>query len=180
MEKGEPIIRVHSRSSECTSPSFSVIAVYDGCQAEMQVNRTFAWLHQCFSADLRMSFKVWSFERLMAGLDIHAMSVRTAIEADLIIISTSSGIPLPDHIIRWLDSFSGQKQEGKALVLVLEDDAQSPCPNKSTLCGDLKQWAARWHAADICCLDISHQPSRQSILRRINERFYRGSDTSPD
>lgn len=180
MEKGEPIIGINSLNSDRACPSFSVIAIHDGYQAEMQVNRAFAWLHQCLSADLRMSFKAWSFEKLVAALDIRAMSVRIAIEADLIIIATSSGMPLPDHIIRWLDSISGQRHEDKALFLALEDDAQSPCAHTSTLCGDLQQWAARWHVAVICCVDISHQSSRQSILRRINERFYRVSVTSPD
>ncbi len=179
MENGEPIISRASRSSDDTIASFSVIAVYDGCQAEMQVNQAFAWLHQCFRADLRMSFKAWTFEKLVSALDILAMSVRIGTEADMIIIATSRAEPLPDHVKRWLDSITWQQREDRALVLALEGDVHSPCAHKSTLCEDLQPWAARRHAELICCEDIHHQPSRQSILRRINERFHHVPTSSP-
>jgi hypothetical protein len=179
MENGEPIISRASRSSDATIASLSVIAIHDGYQAEMQVNQAFAWLHQCFRADLRMSFKAWTFEKLVSALDIRAMSVRIGTEADMIIIATSRAEPLPDHIKRWLDSITWQQREDRALVLALEEAAHSSCAHTSTLCEDLQQWAARWHAELICCADIHHQPSRQSILRRINERFHHVPASSP-
>jgi hypothetical protein len=145
----------------------------------MQVNQAFAWLHQCFRADLRMSFKAWTFEKLVSALDIRAMSVRIGTEADMIIIATSRAEPLPDHVKRWLDSITWQQCEDRALVLALEEDAHSPCAHTSALCEDLQQWAARWHAQLICCAGIHHQPSRQSILRRINERFHHVPTSSP-
>jgi hypothetical protein len=180
MENGKPIISRSSRSSDDTRASFSVIAIHDGYQAEMQVNQAFAWLHQCFRADLRMSFQAWTFEKLVSAPDIRAMSVRIGTEADMIIIATSSAEPLPDHIKRWLDSITWQQREQRALILALEQDAHSPCAHTSTLCEDLQQWAVRWHTELICCADIHHQSSRQSILRRINERFHHGPATSPD
>ena len=145
----------------------------------MQVNQAFAWLHQCFRADLRMSFKAWTFEKLVSALDIRAMSVRIGTEADMIIIATSRAEPLPDHIKRWLDSITWQQREDRALVLALEGDVHSTCAHKSTLCAHLQPWAARRQAELICCEDIHHQPSRQSILRRINERFHHVPTSSP-
>jgi hypothetical protein len=180
MENGAPIIGKSSHSSDRACASFSVIAVHDGYQAEMQVNQAFAWLHQCFRADLRMSFKAWTFEKLVSALDIRAMSVRIGVEADLIIIAASSGMPLPDHIKRWLDSIIWQRRGDRALVLALEEDDHSPCAQTSILCQDLQQWAARWHTELICCADIHHPPSRQSILRRINERFHHVPAASHD
>lgn len=160
--------------------SFSVIAIHDGYQAEMQVNKAFAWLHQCFRADLRMSFREWTFEKLVSAPDIRAMSARIGTEADMIIIATSSAEPLPDHIKRWLDSITWQQREDRALVLALEGGAHPPCAHTSTLCEYLLHWAARWHAEFICCEDIHHQPSRQTILRRINERFHHVPAAAPD
>jgi hypothetical protein len=180
MENGKPIISSASRSSDDTRASFSVIAIHDGYQAEMQVNQAFAWLHQSFRSDLRMTFKAWTFEKLVNAPDIRAMSVRISTEADMIIIATSSSEPLPDHIKRWLDSTNWHQREDRALVLALEDDAHSAFAQKSTLGEELQQWAARWNADLICCADIHHQPSRQSILRRINERFHHGPATNPD
>ncbi len=180
MENGAPVIGKNLQSSDRACASFSVIAIHDGYQAEMQVNQAFAWLHECFRADLRMSFKSWTFEKLVSALDIRAMSVRIGVEADLIIIAASSGMPLPDHIKRWLDSIIWQRREDRALVLALEEDAHSPCALTSILCQDLKHWAARWHTELICCADIHHQSSRQSILRRINERFHHVPAASPD
>lgn len=179
MENGKPIISKASRSSDDTIASFSVIAIHDGYQAEMQVNQAFAWLHQCFRADLRMSFKAWTFEKLVSALDIRAMSVRIGTEADMIIIATSSAEPLPDHIKRWLDSITWQQREDRAFVLALTDDASSPSAHTGAFCEYLQQWAARWHAEIICGADIHHQPSRQSILRCINDRFH-GLTASPD
>jgi hypothetical protein len=89
----------------------------------MQVNQAFAWLHQCFRADLRMSFKAWTFQKLVSALDIRAMSVRIGKEADLIIIATSCAEPLPDHIKRWLDSMTRPQREDRALVLALEGNS---------------------------------------------------------
>jgi hypothetical protein len=172
MENGEPTISRASRGRDGTIAPFSVIAIHDGYQAEMQVNHAFTWLHQSFSADLRMSFNSWAFEKLVAALDIRAMSVRIGTEADMIIIATSSGEPLPDHIKRWLDSIIWRQDKDRAMVLALEPDAHSPCAHINALCENLQQWAARWQAKLICCADIHHPPIRQSILRLINDRFH--------
>jgi len=171
MENGEPIISRVLRSSAATTASFSVIAIHNGYQAEMQVNQAFAWLHQCFRADLRISFKAWAFEKLVSALDIRAMSVLIGKEADLIIIATSCSEPLPDHIKRWLDSIARHQREDRALVLALKGNSHPSSGHTNILCEDLQQWAVRWYAELICCADIQHQASRQSILGRINERF---------
>jgi len=172
MENREPAISRTSHGSGGSTASFSVIAIYDGYQAEMQVNHAFTWLHQSFRADLRMSFNSWAFEKLVAALDIRAMSVRIGTEADMIIIAASSGEPLPDHIKRWLDSIIWQQDKDRAMVLALEPDANSPCAHIHTLCENLQEWATRWQAKLICCTDLHHAPSRQSILRLINDRFH--------
>lgn len=172
MENGEPIISRVLRSSAATTASFSDIAIHNGYASEMQVNQAFAWLHQCFRADLRMSFKAWTFEKLVSALDIRAMSVRIGKEADLIIIAASCTEPLSDHIKRWLDSITRPQREDRALVLALEEDSHSSPAHTSILCEDLQQWAARWQVDLIFCADIQHQASRQSNLRRINERFH--------
>jgi hypothetical protein len=172
MENGEPIISRVLRSSSATTASFSVIAIHDGYPSGMQVNQAFAWLHQCFRADLRMSFKAWTFVKLVSALDIRAMSVCIGKEADLIIIATSCAEPLPDHIKRWLDSITRPQREDRALVLALEGNSHPSSAHTNVLCKDLQKWAARWHAELICCADIQHRASRQSIPRRINERFH--------
>lgn len=182
MENGGPTINTTPRARDNTIAPFSVIAIHDGYQAEMQVNHAFTWLHQSFRFDLRMSFSAWTFEKLVAALDIRAMSVRIGTKADVIIIATSSGEPLPEHIKRWLDSIICQQHKNRALVLALEPDAHSPGTRISTHCVELQQWAARWQASLICCADIHHPPSRQSILRLINDRFHHapGADPEPE
>ncbi len=170
MENGKPIINSASGSSDATIASFSVIAIHDGYQAEMQVNTAFAWLHQSFRADLQVSFKSWSFEKLVAAPDIRAMSVLIGSEADMIIIATSSAEPLPDHITRWLDSITWQRN-GRALMIAIEDDAGASFNHKGTLCECLQQWAARWHVDLICCEDL-HYSTCQTILSLINGRSH--------
>lgn len=172
MENGEPTISTAPHGREVSIAPFSVIAIHDGYHSEMQVNHAFTWLHQSFHSDLRMSFNAWAFEKLVAAPDIRAMSVRIGTKADMIIIATSSDEPLPDHIKRWLDSIIWQQRKGRAMILALEPDGHSPCAHINTFCGDLNQWATRWQAELICCADIHHPPSRQSILRLINERFH--------
>ncbi len=187
MENGEPIISRVLRSSAATTASFSVIAIHNGYQSEMQVNQAFAWLRHCFRDDLRMSFKSWTFEKLVSALDIRAMSVRIGKEADMIIIATSCAESLTDHIRRWLDSITRPQRVDRVLVLVLEGNSHPSSAHTNILCEDLQQRAARWHAELICCADIQHQASRQSILRGINERFHHvptaslsQSDMKPD
>jgi|GEM_PF-986205 len=179
MENGDQIISRKSHSSDHSRPLFSVIAIHDGYQAEMQVNRTFAWLHQSFRDDLRMSFNAWTFEKLVATLVTRAMSVRIGTEANMIIIATSSAKPLPEHIKRWLDSISWQPREDRALVLSLAHDSSLPCAHTCDPCEYLQHWGTRRHADIICCADIHHLPSRQCILRRINDRFHNSLSASP-
>lgn len=171
VENDESIISRESRSRDATVAPFSIIAIHDGYRSEIQVNQAFSWLHQSFRADMRMTFNAWTFEKLVSALDIRAMSVRIGIEADMIIIATPSGEPLPDHIKRWLDSITRERKK-RAMVLALEQDAHSPCAQISKLCEDLQQWASRWQAELICCTDIHHPPSRQSILRLVNDRLH--------
>jgi hypothetical protein len=173
MENGQPVTSTATRGRDGTIAPFSAIAIHDGYQAEMQVNHAFTWLHQSFRADLRMSFNSWSFEKLVAALDIRAMSVRMGSEADVIILSTTSDEPLPDHIKRWLDSINCQQRDQRALLIALGDDARASFTHPGTLCEYLRQWAARWNADFICCADLRQPPVRQSILRRINEHFHR-------
>ncbi len=176
MGKGESIIDKKAHRGDSSAPAFSVIAIHEGYQAEIQVNQTFAWLHHCFSADLRLSFNAWTFEKLVSALDTRALSVRIGVEADMIIIASSNIGCLPDHIKRWLDSITCEQHLARALVLALNENASA----SAVFCEELKQWAARWHAELICCADIHHQPSRQAILRRINERFHETLAASPD
>lgn len=170
MESGQQTKSAAPLGRDVSIAPFSVIAIHDGYRSEIQVNHAFSWLHQSFCTDLRMSFNAWTFEKLVSALDIRAMSVRIGIEADMIIIATPSGEPLPDHIKRWLDSITRERKK-RAMVLALEQDAHSPCAQTSTLCEDLQHWASRWQADLICCTDIHHPPSRQSILRLVNDRL---------
>jgi len=124
MENGKPII--------CTALRSSPTAINDGYQAEMKVNQAFAWLHQCFRADLRMSFKAWTFEKLVSALDIHAMSVRIGKEANMIIIATSCAESLPKHIKYWLDSITGPPRDDRAFVLALKENSHSSFAHTNT------------------------------------------------
>jgi hypothetical protein len=170
MENREPAISRTSHGSGGSTASLSFIAIYDGYQAEMQVNHAFTWLHQSLRADLRMSFNSWPSEKLVSSPDIRAVSVRVGTEADLLIIATSNSEPLPDHIKRWLDSTIWQQREQRTLIIATEDDAHA----SSALMGGLAEYigklAASWQANLICCADLNHPPSRQSILRFINDR----------
>lgn len=132
MENGEPIISRVLRSSAAATASFLVIAIPNGYQSEMQVNQAFAWLHQYFHADLRMSFKAWTFEKLVSALDIRAMSVRIGKEADLIIIATSCAESLPNHIKYSLDSMTRPQRDDRAFVLALKENSHSSSAHTNT------------------------------------------------
>jgi hypothetical protein len=172
VEDDQPFLNLRIKGTPDGSLSFSVVAIHDGHQAEMKVNQAFTWLHDCFRNDLRLFFNAWTFEKLVSALDTRALSIRIGAEADMIIIATSATESLPPHITRWLDSIICQQNRGRALILGLDPDGSHAFEHERTLADELQSLALRWQTEFVHCTDIHHHPSRQIILRRINERFH--------
>ncbi len=161
-----------SRDGDLSQRSLSVVAIYEGYQAEMRVNQAFAWLHHSFRSDLRISFNSWNFGKLEAALDTRAMSIRIGRAAEMIIIATSCVRPLPDQIRRWMEDILGQQREERALLVALEDNDHFLKSHTDTICEQVQQAASRWQADFMCCENLQQPMNRQFILRFINERFH--------
>lgn len=172
LEHDQPTLNARIKGANDGGLSFLVVAIHDGYQAEMKVNQAFAWLHHCFRSDLRLFFNAWSFDKLVSALDTRALSVRIGAEADMIIIATSAAESLPTHMTRWLDSILCQQSPSRALILGLGQDADPASEHARTLANELQTLAERWQTEFVHCTDIQHHPSRQIILRRINDRFH--------
>ena len=152
--------------------SFSVVAVYEGYQAEDDVNQSFAWLHQALRADLKLTFSSWCFDKLASAPDVRCLSLRIASEADLIIVAASGAARVPDHVGRWLDSILQQQQRGdRAILIALESHDQAASAVPGALEEFVHQEADRWQAGFLSCPDLGQSAARQHILRLINDRF---------
>jgi hypothetical protein len=105
--------------------SCTIVGVFDGHLYEGRINEFFAWLHQSFKSDLKLSFNSWAFGKLEV-LDTRAMSVRIASAADIIVMAASDQSAMPEQMKRWLESVMREQRESRALLIGLDDQPVHP------------------------------------------------------
>jgi len=99
-------------------PTFNVVVVYDDFYSALRAQE----LAGRMAAELEPVFvlrtEVWNFE-LATHADLCDRAAKDAIEADMVIISASTGEDLPSGVKGWMQSWLPQKRGGLAALVAL-------------------------------------------------------------
>ncbi|MDZ4403618.1 hypothetical protein [Prosthecobacter sp.] len=148
----------------------TVVAIHNGFYADIRVHETLEWLNDSLGSDLRICSASWNYGVLERQLDLRAVSIRAAAEADVILVAATE--PLPNHIERWLDaSLREQPQHHRAALIALDDDDDNDAGDGSAnLCSSLKQLACRWQTEFMCNHDLDQHLNHDCALRLLRRK----------
>lgn len=111
-----------SRSSEERTRDFTVVIAYDNAAAGRRAAHLFSTVGKEHTDDLRFRLQPWRFD-LLSDPDWGPFAAGEALEADLLVVSTSSP-HLPAMIKDWLTVWLDAKRGAQAAVVALIDAEQ--------------------------------------------------------
>jgi hypothetical protein len=102
-----------------------VVIAYDEIGAGRRAMDVLADVAKRLGNDIEFQPLPWSFD-LLADLDWREVAASEAINADILIISTSSANPLPPAVGRWAEAAISEKQGTHAAVVALFGSEENP------------------------------------------------------
>jgi hypothetical protein len=106
-------------SSEVESnPIFNVLIAYEDFETGKHAKETYDFLHEHLRRECTLTNQMWKFDVLSIP-KLREIAVRDASTADIIIIS-SHGEALPDHVRKWIESWLMGGTHALALVALFE------------------------------------------------------------
>ena len=111
-------------SSEVESnPILNVLIAYEDFETGKHAKETYDFLHEHLRCECTLTNQMWKFDVLNIP-KLREIAVRDASAADIIIIS-SHGEELPDHVRKWIESWLMQGSHALALVALFERTDES-------------------------------------------------------
>jgi hypothetical protein len=101
-----------------TKSALRVVIAYSDFAAGKRAMRVLADLGKGLGDDIEFHPLPWSFD-LLADIDWREVAARDAINADILIIATSSASTLPPAVERWVKTTIAQKRGTDAAVVAL-------------------------------------------------------------
>jgi hypothetical protein len=99
-------------------PSFNVVIVYDDFYSALRAQELAGRMATELEPVFVLRTEVWNFE-LATDPDLCDRAAKDAIEADMVIISASTGEDLPSSVKGWMQSWIPQKRGGLAALVAL-------------------------------------------------------------
>jgi hypothetical protein len=119
-------------SSETESnPAFNVLIAYEDFETGKHAKKTYDFLVENLGRECHLTNQMWKFDVLSIP-KLREIAVRDATMADIIIIS-SYGRELPQHISNWIESWLLQGTGALALVALFEDSQTASRKSLSTV-----------------------------------------------
>lgn len=141
-----------------------VVAVHDGAGSAARVQLAREQMQRLLGGNQRVQFYSWAFHHLEA-LDVRAMAGHVAEVSPLILLASTDCRP-PEHVERWLDHSLVEQEDGRALLVALDDSA-------GPLCAFTSRLAARWSTRHVCATQLDADPQREFVLSAIEKRLQR-------
>lgn len=107
------------------NPSLRVVIAYDDLAAGKRAMRVMTRLGESFGGNLRFEPLPWSFD-LLSDVDWRAVAASDAVNADILIIATSSAHPLPPAVGSWAEDVISIKRGTAAAVVALFGSEENP------------------------------------------------------
>ena len=108
-----------------TKQALRVVIAYNDVAAGKRAMRVLADLGKGLGDEIEFQPFPWSFD-LLADMDWRKAAARDAVNADILIIATSSANPLPPAIGRWAEAAISQKRGTAAAVIALFGSDENP------------------------------------------------------
>ena len=108
-----------------TESALQVVIAYDDIAAGGRAMRVLADLGEGLGDAIEFQPIPWSFD-LLADVDWREMAATDAVNADILIIGTSSTNPLPLAVQRWVETAIAQKRGTDAAVVALFGLEENP------------------------------------------------------
>jgi hypothetical protein len=142
--------------SATTRSHLRVVIAYRDLAASQRALRVMADLGQGLGDKMEFHPVPWSFE-LLADADWSDAASRDAIDADILIIASSSVEPLPPAVARWIETAISHKRGTAAAVVALFGAGENPDAS------GLSRLAAIQAAARRAGLDFFSPAPRQAL-----------------
>ena len=117
-------INLDADSTDAKS-ALRVVIAYDDVAARKRAMRMLADLGKDLGNDIEFQPLPWPFARL-ADIKWSKVGDRDAVNADILIIATSSASPLPPAVGRWAEAAISQKRGTAAAVVALFGSDENP------------------------------------------------------
>lgn len=101
-----------------SNPVFNVLIAYEDFETGKLAKRTYDFLVENLGRDCNLTNQMWKFDVLSIP-KLREIAVRDATQADIIIMS-SRGINLPEHVTKWIESWLLEGTNSLALVALFE------------------------------------------------------------
>jgi len=125
---------------------FKVFVLHEDLVSGIRATGVLGRLSANLEADPDPETELWEFNALRLD-ELWKQAITHAIEADMIIISTATEAPLPDHVAEWLDSALFLKRGGQPSVVVLLEWQAEPGAESSRRCASVRGLAEK-HGVD--------------------------------
>lgn len=156
-----------SRHARAAPVRFTVAAIHDGLADGIRAQEALKSLHHALAPDIGMRQMLWSYQKL-ERLDIRAMALHAAEEADMIILAAGAQAALPSQVERWLDNCLAERRARLPLLVCLADDegfGTSGADGK--FCSSFRRLASRWQADFMTASEMDRRVDVSFIRQRI-------------
>jgi hypothetical protein len=111
-----------------SNPIFNILIAYEDFETGKHAKETYDFLAQNLGGECQLTSQMWKFDVLTIP-KLRDIAVRDATLADIILVS-SHGDPLADHVLKWAESWIMEGTQALALVALFDrPEAQSPALN---------------------------------------------------
>jgi hypothetical protein len=125
-----------------SNPTFNVLIAYEDFETGKHAKQTYDFLVENLGCECHLTNQMWKFDVLSIP-KLREIAIRDATAADIIIIS-SHGNELPEHVTRWIESWLMEGTSALALV-VLFDKGEGSAGVHAAMKGYLAGVAKRGH-----------------------------------
>jgi hypothetical protein len=101
-----------------SNPIFNVLIAYEDFESGKHAKETYDFLAHNLGGECQLTSQMWKFDVLSIP-KLRDIAVRDATLADIILIS-SHGDPLPDHVLKWAESWGMDGTQALALVALFD------------------------------------------------------------
>jgi hypothetical protein len=107
-----------------SNPVFNVLIAYEDFDAGKHAKKTYDYLAENLGKQCQLTNQMWKFDVLSIP-KLREIAVRDASTADIILISSNSD-RLPEHVVKWIESWLMQGTSALALVALFENREAQP------------------------------------------------------
>lgn len=132
-----------SRGTAPLQGALKVIAIYDSFGDGIRVREAASTLGEIVGPHMTVFHQGWSF-RSLAALHTRSAAVHAAEGADVLMVAADPSLPLPGHVVSWLERCLVDNHSRPAMLVTLHDDDERFDFSAVPLAAQLRRIASQW------------------------------------